>query len=342
MNAGSGTPGAALPVVAAPMAGGATTPVLAAAVADAGAFAFLAAGYKTPEALASEIEMLRARHEAFGVNLFVPGPRTIHPAAWAAYADGLRADFGRYGLLPEQQPRHDDDRWDEKLALLRERPVPAASFTFGIPPAADVAALRRAGTRVLMTVTDAAEARAAAEAGVDGLIVQGPAAGGHSATFDAGRDIRPAATADVVSAVRASVALPVIAAGGVDGPAAVRRLLAAGAEAVAIGTLLLRTDESGAAPAHKAALADERFPDTVVTRAFTGRPARALRNGFVDRHHADAPAGYPEIHHLTRPLRAAAARAGDADVLHLWAGTGHRAARTGPAASVIDALAEGL
>ncbi len=119
-------------------------------------------------------------------------------------------------------------------------------------------------------------------------------------------------------------------AGGVDGPSRVRQLLAAGAEAVAVGTLLLRTDESGASATHRAALADPRFTRTVITHAFTGRPARGLHNGFIERHEKRAPYGYPALHHLTRGLRAAAAAEGDADRVHLWAGTGFRSAPTGP------------
>lgn len=333
--------GDAAPVVGAPMAGGATTLPLAGAVAEAGGFPFLAAGYKRPDAVAADIAALREHHEQFGVNVFVAPAERIDPATVAAYAEELRPDFERFGLTPDPTPRHDDDLWDEKLALLRESPVPIVSFTFGLPRAADIAALRRAGSRVLATVTVPAEARAAAEAGVDGLVVQGAAAGGHSATFDPHREVAGTSTAETVRAVRAAVSLPVIAAGGVDGPDAVRALFAAGAEAVAVGTLLLRTDESGAAPVHQAALADPRFTQTAITRAFTGRPARGLRNEFIDRH-PDAPVGYPELHHLTRPLRTAAARAGDTERLHLWAGTGYRAATPGPAADVVASLLHGV
>lgn len=130
-----------------------------------------------------------------------------------------------------------------------------------------------------------------------------------------------------------------IAAGGVDGPEAVESLLAAGAVAVAVGTLLLRTDEAGTSPTHRQALADPAFTETVLTRVFTGRPARALRNGFIDRHQASAPTAYPALHHLTRELRQAAGKGSDTDRLHLWAGTGHRHAPTGPAANAVRWLA---
>lgn len=332
-----------LPIVAAPMAGGPSTVALARAVASAGAFPFLAGGYKTEDALAEEIDELRPLGVEFGVNLFVPSAEPVDVAEFAAYAEELTTEAGEYRLELDPAPVADDDRWGQKLALLVARPVPVVSLTFGLPDPGDIRALQRVGSRVLATVTTPGEARLAQDAGVDGLIVQGASAGGHSATFDPARIPVSVATDELVRRVRQEVEeadLPVIAAGGVDGARAVRALLDAGAQAVAIGTLLLRTDEAGTSPAHQEALANPAFRETVVTRAFTGRPARALRNGFVDRH-PDAPTAYPAVHHLTRPLRQAAARAGDADRLHLWAGTGWRKAATGPAADVIRELADG-
>ncbi len=331
-----------VPIVAAPMAGGPSIPALVTAVAEAGGFGFLAGGYKDPAMLAREIDEVRAHTDRFGVNLFVPGPREVDAASFRAYAAEIQPEADVYGLRTDPVPiTGDDDRWAEKFALLIESPVPVVSLTFALPAAREVAALRRAGTRVLASVTTHREARGAAAVGVDGLVVQGPAAGGHSATHDALRDPAPGSTASLVRRVRAAVDLPIIAAGGVAGAEHVRDLLEGGADAVAVGTLLLRTDEAGTSATHRAALADPALDETVVTRAFTGRPARALRNGFIDRHDASAPAAYPAVHHLTRELRQAAARAGDADRLHLWAGTGYRHAAPGPAADVIRRLASG-
>lgn len=324
------------------MAGGPTTAALARAVAFAGGFPFLAAGYKTPEALSLEIEEVRESGADFGVNLFVPSGQTANPAAFAAYADELRDEADLYGVHLDPSPIADDDRWDEKIALLTERPVPVVSLTFGLPDPSDIAALQRAGSRVLASVTSHEEALLARDAGVDGLVVQGPDAGGHSAIFDSTLDPEPIETAALVRQVVGVVDLPVVAAGGVDGPARVGELIAAGAQAVAVGTLLLRTAEAGTSPTHREALADPAFTETTLTRAFTGRPARALRNGFIDRHGATALTAYPAVHHLTRALRQAAGAAGDSDRLHLWAGTGYRSAPTGSAATVIRSLAEGL
>lgn len=335
--------GSASPIVGAPMGGGATTPALVRAVTTAGGFGFLAAGYKTPETVATELADLRATGTPCGVNLFVPGPPQIDETEFRRYARQIAPEGEPYGLDLAGAPLvHDDDHWADKIDLLVRHPVPVVSFTFGLPDPATLAALHRAGSQVLVTVTSPAEALAARDLGVDGLIAQGTEAGGHSGTHTPHRPAPPASTRHLVRDLAAATGLPVVAAGGVAGPTDVRDLLAAGATAVAVGTLLLRTDESGASRTHRDALADPARTGTVLTRAFTGRPARGLRNAFIDRYEPVAPLGYPELHHLTRGLRAAAAAAGHPDRVHLWAGTGYRHAATGPAAAVIDRLTAAL
>lgn len=330
-----------LPLVAAPMAGGATTVDLGAAATSAGALAFLAGGYLSAEALHDRIRAARD-WGVFGVNLFVPGADAVDAEAFRRYATEIADEAASVGVTLDPAPRTDDDAWSDKVALLCEDPVPVVSFTFALPDRSDIERLRRAGSAVLATVTTVAEARFAEDAGVDGLIVQGPSAGGHSATWDPDRRIDDGATAPIVTAVRGNTSLPLVAAGGVDGPAAVAALLHAGADAVAVGTLLLRTDESGASQTHRDALASPEYTGTTVTRAFTGRPARALRNGFIRRHEAHEITAYPAVHHLTRELRQRAAASGDAERLHLWAGTGYRAACTGPASDALRSLAASL
>ncbi|WP_201292184.1 nitronate monooxygenase [Actinomyces sp. zg296] len=330
-----------LPLAAAPMAGGPSTVALAGAVAGAGAFPFLAGGYRSVEALAEQISQARQLGADFGVNLFVPSRAPVDDAALQAYARELAPEARAHGLELRVQPGDDDDGWQAKLDLLVSDPVPVVSFTFGLPEDDVVRRLRAAGTTVLVTVTTAREAVAAAEAGADGLVVQGPRAGGHSATFDPSRTIGGQATADVVQEVRGATTLPVIGTGGVGGGEDVRAILAAGAQMVAVGTLLLRADEAGTPETYRRALADPGFTRTIVTRAFSGRPARSLRNGFALRH-PHAPSAYPAVNRLTLPLRAAAARAGDMQRISLWAGTGWRGAHRGSAADAVARLAAAL
>ncbi|WAC66024.1 nitronate monooxygenase [Agrococcus sp. SL85] len=328
------------PVLVAPMAGGPSTPRLVAGAARAGAFAQLAGGYLAPEALARQIAAVRAEGaRAFGVNLFVPQPHPISRAAYDAYAARI-ADDARAATDAAPPPlREDDDAWDDKLALVVAEQVPVVSCTFGLPDPHDLGLLRGAGIAVLQTVTGVDEAIVAEAAGVDALVVQGAAAGGHSGVWAQGALPPAVPLGELVAEVRAATRLPIVAAGGVVRREQVRALLAAGAEAVQVGTAVLLADEAGTAAAHRAALVDPSFDRTALTRAFTGRPARALVNGFVARHDAAAPSGYPALHHLTRPMRQAAAAAGDLERLHLWAGEGWRESRAAPVAAILAALA---
>jgi nitronate monooxygenase len=332
-----------VPVIGAPMAGGPSGPALVLAVNGAGGLGFLAAGYKSTAAISEEIRAVRAAGMPFGVNLFAPPPVPVDSDEFTAYAARIAPEASRYGIdLSTAEPIEDDDDWAAKIDLLLADPVPVVSFTFGLPGAAIVASLQRAGTVVALTVTSPHEAEAAVTLGPDLLLVQSSDAGGHSGTLTPEHVADQVPLPDLIRAVRAVTDTPLIGAGGIATTDDAAAALHAGAAAVAVGTILLRTDESAASATHQAALADPARTDTVITRAFTGRPARALRNEFTERHSHAAPLGYPAVHHLTRAMRKAAAEAGDADRVHLWAGTGYRLAVTGPAAGAIARLASGL
>ncbi len=343
MNALVSALGLTVPVLAAPMAGGPSTPELVVAAGRAGSLGFLAGGYKTPDTLAGQISAVRAAGVAFGVNLFAPNPVPIDPEEFRHYATALGPVAQAYGIdIADVEPVEDDDHWAEKIALLRADPVPVVSFTFGLPDPAVVTALQGKGTYVIQSVTSAEEAKLAADAGVDALVVQAAAAGGHSATLTPDRIPQERPLTALLAEVRSVVSLPLIAAGGLATPANVGTAIGAGVAAAMVGTVLLRTPESGASAPYKAALADPARTETVLTRAFSGRPARALRNAFTDRFTDIAPAGYPALHHLTSPLRKAATAGGDPDGINIWAGTGFRHATTDPAGEVLTHLAGGI
>lgn len=332
--------GATTPVVAAPMAGGPTTPDLVLAVGRVGALGFLAGGYLTAEALGEQMALVSSAGHAYGVNLFAPHPVPVDPAAYARYRALIAPEAERWSVDLPGQPIEDDDGWHDKVRLLVDGPAPVVSFTFGLPDAESLTALRAAGSVVLQTVTSAGEARRASEAGVDGLVVQASAAGGHSATFTPAQVPPEAPLPDLVAEVRRAVGMPVLAAGGIAAPQQVGSALAAGAEGAVVGTALLLADEAGTSAAHRSGLLDHDR-ETTVMRAYTGRPARGLRNTFSERYDDDAPVGYPALHHLTRPIRRAAAAAGDPEGVNLWAGTGFRDARPAPAAEILTDLSRG-
>ncbi|MBF6557445.1 MAG: nitronate monooxygenase [Acidimicrobiales bacterium] len=325
------------PIIGAPMAGGPSTPALAAAVCNAGGLGFLAGGYRTAEALGDEISELRALTRApFGVNVFVPQGPTLDELGVIAYLAGLRAEADRFGV--DLQPTWDDDGWQDKLDLLVDDPVPVVSFTFGCPAPEVVSLLRDAGSRVVITVTSPVEAHMAVDAGADAVVGQGTEAGGHQATFDDGVPLESGmGAATLVPAIRRTVDVPLIAAGGLVSGAHVAAVVAMGAVAAQVGTALLRSPESGAHAVHKAALIHSGFDGTAMTRAFSGRRARGLVNRFM-RAHPDAPSAYPEINNATRALRRAALHQGDPHTVNLWAGTGYARSEDRPAGEIITRM----
>jgi len=218
----------AVPVIAAPMAGGSSTPGLVAAVNAAGGLGFLAAGYRSAGAMTEQIHRTRELTDRpFGVNLFVPA-EPADPVVVAAYRERLLPEAERYGVALPAAIAPDRDDWDAKLAALIADPVPYVSYTFGLPTAEEVAAVRAAGVRQIGTVTTPREARAAAALGLDALTVQGPEAGGHRATHRAEDEPGTVPLLELLTAVRAETALPLIAAGGLMDGADIARALAAG------------------------------------------------------------------------------------------------------------------
>ncbi|WP_309079956.1 nitronate monooxygenase [Zhihengliuella sp.] len=369
------------PLVQAPMAGGPGTPELAAAVSSAGGLGFLAAGYLSADAMLGQLDRAEALTDhPLGVNLFVPERtpdgrlRRLADAdlkRLSRYRERLAAELpaasdgdGRTPAGPaplDTAARPDDDDYPAKLAALVARPAPPAvvSFTFGLPTAAELAALRHRGVVTVATVTSEEEALAAVRLGLGGLCVQGPEAGGHRGTHQCAQtpDPRPLTRLlpDVVAAVRGTEPAAgarrvwIAAAGGIATPGDVARVLRAGADAAQAGSAFLLCREAGTGAAHRSALralgAPEDGPEgdggTAVTRAFTGRPARGIANDFLRRHSEAAPALYPAVHHLTRPIRAEAAASGDRERLHLWAGTRAGLAREATAAEITAELLTG-
>jgi nitronate monooxygenase len=328
-----------VPIVLAPLAGGPSTPQLAAAVTNAGGLGFLAAGYLSADSLREQIASARGMTAGpLGVNLFVPG-REAASGPVADYAAAVTAAATEAGV-ELGTARFDDDAWDAKLTLLLDDPLPVISFTFGCPDPSVVSSIRAAGSEAWVTVTTAAEAERAAAAGADVLITQGAEAGGHRGGFidDPADDAAGGfGLLSLLQLVRAKTSTPLVAAGGISTGAGVAAVLSAGALAAQLGTAFLRSPEAGTAPVHRAALAQPG--QTAMTRAFTGRLARGIRNRFLDEYSPGAPAAYPYVHYLTAPLRAAGRSAGNPDLVNLWAGQTYELTSERPAAEIVTRLA---
>lgn len=326
-----------IPIVLAPLAGGPATVDLAVAVSDAGGLGFLAAGYRTATDMGEQVRAFRARSRMpFGVNVFTAPASPTEPAVYAGYVERLRSEASRAGVQLGE-PRVDDDDWQAKLAALSDLAVPVVSFVFGCPSPDVIATLRARRTAVWVTVTTPAEARQAEAAGADALVVQGYEAGGHRASFSDGTE-SAYGLLTLLQLVGAHSKVALIGAGGVATGRGVAAVLAAGARAAQIGTAFLRCPEAGTSAVHRAALASAA--PTALTRAFTGKPARAIVNRFVREHGDAAPSAYPELHHVTAPLRQAGRSHGDPDIVNLWAGQAHEISSDEPAAIVARRLAD--
>lgn len=324
-----------VPIVLAPLAGGPATVELAVAVADAGGLGFLASGYSSTEAVRDQIEAFRARSaRPLGVNVFTAPQRAADPAAYTSYLAAIGAEAEGAGVVLGE-PRFDEDEFAEKVALLAQARPEVASFVFGCPDEEVIERLRSVEITVLVTVTTPDEARQAAAAGADGLVVQGYEAGGHRGS--AVNEDQPAyGLLALLQLAGEATTLPLIAAGGIATGRGLAAALSAGALAAQIGTAFLLCPEAGTADVHRAAVASGK--PTAVTRAFTGKPARGILNRFMSEYGENAPPAYPEIHYATAPLRAAARRRGDPDLVNLWAGQAHELARAEPAADVVRRL----
>ncbi|WP_374575689.1 NAD(P)H-dependent flavin oxidoreductase [Phenylobacterium sp.] len=326
-----------IPILQAPMVG-ASSDAMALAVSRAGGMGSIGAGAAQPDAIGAAVEKLRAQTDApFGVNLFVVPPARPDGAVVAEALERLAPWYARVGSpLPEAPNDFAPDFAAQFEALIAAAP-PVASFTFGILTGDQVEALHRAGTYVVGTATTAAEARAWAAVGADGICAQGFEAGGHRGHFLAEPDASLVGTLALVSTVRAAVDLPVIAAGGIMDGKGVAAVLALGASAAQMGTAFLLSQETAISAPWRAAVAGAKDDSTRLTRAFSGRHARGIENRFMREMRVsenDVPA-YPVQNRLTQPLRAAGARAGDPEVLSLWAGQAVSLAREGEAGEMV-------
>jgi nitronate monooxygenase len=322
------------------MAGGPSTPELIAAVNRAGGFGFLAAGYLSADQLVTSIIDTRNLTDgAFGVNIFFPTAPS-DPAPIQKYAELIRPEADRLGV-PLGEPRWEDDAFGAKLEIVSSERVAMVSFTFGCPDPGIIEDLHVAGCSVAVTVTSPAEARFADDAGADLVVVQGTEAGGHQASFlDRAPNVRRLPS--LLEDVRSSTSIPMVGSGGIMSGTEVAGVLRLGAIGVQLGTAFLCCPESGTSATYRRAILEKTYSGTMLTRAFSGRYARGLANEFAITYSDAASDGYPEIHHLTHPLRAAATRAGDASTPNLWAGQGWTSVTSDPAEVVVRRIAAEL
>lgn len=329
------------PVIQGPLGGGPSTPELVAAVSNAGGLGSLGAAYQKPEEISAAIRQIKSlSSRPFNVNLFAGGYGTKPDSNPGPMLDVLAEIHEALGLPAPILPQLPPDPFEAQLEAVLDAEVPIFSFTFGIPDSDAMARLKARHIAILGTATTVKEAQMLAEAGVDAIVAQGAEAGAHRGTFAGSFENSMIPTHDLVLGIQSGVPLPVIAAGGIMNGRDLATVLRLGASAAALGTAFLTCPESGAPEAHKDAILAAREDTTVITRAFSGRPARGLANTFIDklRGREDIILSYPRQNILTRAMRTAAAKLGESGFLSLWAGRGVARARALPAQELVSRL----
>lgn len=329
------------PIVQAPMAGGHTTPALVSAISNAGALGGFGAAVLSPENISQGIRDIRQKTDKpFVVNLFVLDEIDANSEV-IARAQARLAPARKALNLPEidTPTRFFEDNQAQIQAALQAAP-PAVSFTFEIPDDAIIQAFKQAGSIVIGTATNVKEAQAWEKAGADALCIQGIEAGGHRGTIPRISDEHDIGIMTLISDVARAVSIPFVAAGGIMDGHALRAAIELGAHGAQIGTAFLCCDESGTPKHWKDALLNAGPDSTEITRAFSGRPARALRTAFAKawREHPEDIAPYPIQNTLTRDIRKAAATQHQPDYFSYWSGQGVSRMRPMPAQELIRTL----
>lgn len=317
------------PIIQAGMAGGPTTAELVAEVSDAGGLGTLGAAYLTPEKLREDISGIRKRtNKPFAVNLFAPVPKD----------DFSRIDEVKQVLQPiykelaieEQSAEYrSPDHGEELFRVCLEMNVPIISTAFGSLAPEHMASAKAQGVTVITMATTVGEAMEAQDKGADAIVAQGSEAGGHRGSFSFDRHPMGAQIGlmALLPQVADAVDVPVIAAGGIADGRGLVAALALGAQAVQVGTRFVAAKESGAHKAYKQAIFDSDEESTVVTKSFSGRPARGIKNRFIEQFESmgTQPLPFPSHNTVTKEIRGAAAKAGNPEFMSLWAGQATRA-----------------
>jgi len=331
------------PILQAPMAGGGDTPDMVIAAGESGALGSLACAYRTPDQIRAATSTVRsALGRSFGVNLFAPNPAPEKPASAEDALRFVAPYYEELGLGAPDIPNDGGFDFDDQLAAALDSGAALFSFTFGLMPAPVIEAAKSRGMLVMGTATTVEEAVNLEASGAEAIIAQGAEAGGHRGTFGGDSGSGMIGSISLVPQVVSTVDVPVVATGGIADGRGIAAALALGASAAQLGTAFLTCTESGIPDAYRQAILAAGAADTTVTSAFSGRPARGIVNRFMREAEGVGAEGailaFPLQNALTRPIRAEAAKRGDAGLLSLWAGQGLGLARSVSTRAQIETL----
>jgi nitronate monooxygenase len=334
--------GLTYPLIVAPMAGGPSSPELVIATCGAGAMGSIGAAYSKPSEIEEFTARVRAKTSApIAINLFIPqDPPVVTERELLTAVTKTKKFRAELNLpTPELHPPYHENFDRQFEAVMKLQPA-LFSFIFGVLKPEYVSEAKKRKIALVGTATTLDEAISLQESGVDAIVLQGYEAGGHRGIFDSRAQDREMRLFDLLSVCRPQIRIPLIAAGGLMEATRVRQALAAGAEAVQLGTAFLCCQEAGTSAPYRSALMKTNDRFTRTTRAFSGRLARGIENRFM-REMDLIPEGvlpFPVQNKFTGDIRREGAKQGRSDFLSLWAGQGRGAMWTGSAKGLIETL----
>ena len=336
--------GVQYPIIQGPL-GGLSSQRLTAAVSNYGGLGSFGAHGLKPEAIRGIIREIRGlTPKPFAMNLWVSMEDEGAPASTEEAFDRGLAPLAKHiasvgGSRPSYRP-YEPIRFDDQAQVLLDEGITVFSFIYGIPSKQVLDEFRRKGIALIGTAATVDEAIALEQAGVDVIAASGFEAGGHRGSFLQAAEDSLTGTMALVPQVVDAVQLPVVAAGGIGDTRGILAAFALGSEGVQIGTAFLACEESGASALHRKAILSGQAKETALTRGFTGRLARGIRNRLLDElNQKDMEIlPYPLQRALVRHLSIPAEKAGRADLLPLWAGQSANLSRISNVRTLLDTL----
>jgi len=315
--------GLQVPIIQGPFGGGLSSVDLAATVSEAGGLGSFGVHHLNETEIRKVAAAIRAKtQKSFALNLWLPFDQPAQPSAaqFDEYLQPLLPYYAELGLQPPTQPAQFSPDFTEQMQAVLEARPKVFSFVYGIPPAWVIDACKARGILTLGAATTVDEALALEEAGVDMVVATGFEAGGHRVSFLQKPEDSLTGTFSLIPQVADAIKIPVIAAGGIADGRGIAAALTLGASAVQIGTAFLACTESGTSQLHRNIILSSDARHTGLTRAFSGRLARGIRNRFMDELNAHELAPYPIQNWLTGLLKAAAIQQQRPELMSLWCG----------------------
>lgn len=323
------------PIIQAPMAGGVTSSNLVAEVSNSGGLGMIGAGYMTPTQIRNQIsEIKQLTAKPFGINLFVPNEFTYTDSE-INFTNQLLQPISEQLNLPSDGNltlptyNHTFETFLEQIKVVIEEKVPICSFTFGIPTQEVIEELKLHNILLMGTATTVEEAIIVEKIGMDIVVVQGSEAGGHRGNFIRQSNDSLIGLMSLIPQVVDHVSVPVIAAGGIMDGRGLMASLCLGAKGVQMGTAFLTCIESGAHKVHKEGILHAKEDEIVLTRAFSGKWARGIKNRFITdmQNHEESLPDFPVQNTLTQRIRKASASQNNPEFMSLWSGQSPRLAK---------------